>query len=77
MTGSKRALLPLKDERGAYAQPLDQEDVDKLADIIWWIRGAQAADPFSDACPFDEYHVRALRRARLLGMGHPRKDWDA
>lgn len=46
---------------------IEQYDSDKLADIIWWIRGFQAAtsDDF-DEFPFDFGHLEALRKARLL-----------
>jgi hypothetical protein len=45
-----------------------QEDSVRLAEIIWWIKGVRAAvdasnDILSD---FDEDHVNALRKARLI-----------
>ena len=47
-------------------QLLHQRHVDKLADIIWWIKGA--IDTHGEGFSFDESHLEALIEARLLGM---------
>ena len=42
---------------------LKQEEIDKIADVIWWLKGyfAGARDSYNE-CPFDMGHVDALGR---------------
>lgn len=44
---------------------ITREDIDNLADIIWWIKGFMAgADADSNSCPFGLAHVESLRKIR-------------
>jgi len=49
-------------------QPDDitQNDLDNLADIIWWVKGyiAGAGENF-EKCPFTDEHSESLRKARV------------
>lgn len=47
-------------------EKMTQEDLDRLADIIWWIKGyiAGARDNAED-CPFSSAHAESLRRAKV------------
>lgn len=40
---------------------IKQEDLDKIADVIWWIKGAITADVSGD---FDRTHIDALGKVR-------------
>ena len=39
---------------------ITRQDVDALADILWWIKGYRAAD--NSGCPFADVHVAALEK---------------
>ena len=44
---------------------ITQEDLDRLADIIWWITGFIAgAEKNYKLCPFDKNHIESLRKTR-------------
>ncbi len=45
-------------------EKVTQDDLDKLADIIWWIKGyiAGAGDAYED-CPFSIGHIESLRKS--------------
>ena len=49
---------------------ITQQDLDKLADILWWIKGYRAAakgTTYID-CPFDGDHVEALEKSIKRGI---------
>lgn len=41
---------------------ITQADLDKLADIVWWVKGYHAAD--QPGCPFTGEHIKSLSKAR-------------
>ena len=50
-------------------EKITQDDIDKLADIIWWTKGYHAgAGSDYEKCPFDESHVEALRKLRVFAI---------
>lgn len=49
----------------ATREIITQEDIDNLADIIWWIKGYKAgADADGNSCPFGADHIESLRKIR-------------
>ena len=48
-------------------ETITQTDLDKLAEILWWIKGyiAGARDNLEES-PFVHSHVESLRRARVI-----------
>lgn len=47
-------------------ETITREDIDNLADIIWWIKGYRAgADADGNRCPFGSDHVESLRKVRI------------
>lgn len=47
-------------------EPMNQIDIDNLADIIWWIKGYKAgAEDNLRPCPFGNDHIESLRKARI------------
>ncbi len=48
---------------------LTENDSDRLADILWWIKGFRAAavanDDTEENCPFGPEHEETIRRVRL------------
>ena len=54
---------------------LTQEEIDSLADIIWWIKGYTAgANESCECCPFGGLHIAALRKARVMALEHNEKE---
>ena len=60
---------PLQDaEQGGVmqnSQNIIQDDLDRLADVLWWIKGYVAAcnDTYQDA-PFWTFHIEALQKIK-------------
>lgn len=49
------------------AEEIKQDDIDSLADVIWWIKGYHAA--FEDSamtCPFQQVHIDSLTKIKKL-----------
>lgn len=46
-------------------EAITQYDLDAIADMIWWIKGYQAAlrDNY-DPCPFGSEHLNALEKVK-------------
>lgn len=42
---------------------MTQDELDKIADVIWWIYGYRATDT---KCRLDDSHTNALAKARYL-----------
>jgi len=54
-------------------EKITQDDIDKLADIVWWLKGYGAATKNHwDDCPFDVDHVGALNKV----IPHLKKQLD-
>ncbi len=46
----------------------DEQDLEALADIIWWIKGYNAGVDADGCADLDDDHLNALRRARIRLM---------
>lgn len=46
---------------------MQQEQIDKIADVIWWIKGAMETDP-ECRISLNSSHIEALRDARIQLM---------
>jgi len=48
---------------------ITQKELDKLADILWWIKGymAGAKDNY-ESCPFNEEHINSISKIREYVM---------
>ena len=48
---------------------MNQTQIDKLADVMWWIRGAIESRSLEDqGLSLDGSHIEALRKARIVAM---------
>lgn len=46
---------------------MNETQIDKLADVIWWIKGAiESRSLIDQGISLDESHIEALREARIL-----------
>lgn len=48
-------------------EAIDENDVELLADVIWWLKGYQAAHELST--DLDGAHIDAIRKCRVLARG--------
>ena len=55
----------MSSESSNKVEKILQEDLDNLADILWWIKGyiAGAKDNY-ESCPFGDDHFESLRKVR-------------
>lgn len=53
----------------------DQECIDTLADILWWIKGYRASEEFGG--DFGDSHIEALRLTRAWMMDYNRKQEES
>jgi len=54
---------------------LEQEQIDSIADIIWWLKGYMATMLMTEhVCDIQWWHVEALTAARAMALAFNDKD---